>query len=141
MTDTAAEPANGSVATCACGALRVHTTGQPERVNACTCFACQKRSGSCFSYTAFFPDAAVEIRGGFRSWRGPRDPGRWHEASFCPDCGVTVFVRLEALPGLTGVSVGCFSDPAFQRPDRFYWISNRHHWLVNPHEVPTAETQ
>lgn len=141
MNERVAEPANVSLAGCACGALRVNATGRPQFVNACACFACQKRTGSCFSYTAFYLDTAVEIEGDFRSWRGPRDPGRWHEASFCPVCGVTVFARLEALPGLTGVSVGCFNDPAFAQPDRFYWISRRHHWLLKPDDVPTAETQ
>ena len=45
------------VAACACGALWVTTIGTPAIVNACACLDCQRRCGSAFIYTAFFPDA------------------------------------------------------------------------------------
>ena len=57
------------VAACACGALRVTTIGTPAIVNACACLDCQRRCGSAFTYTAFFPDAQVQIEGEFRSFR------------------------------------------------------------------------
>src|ERR1043166_2407626 len=110
MTDT--QPSKGA-ATCSCGALRVTATGQATVVNACSCLNCQRRSGSAFTYTAFFPDGDVRIDGEFRSFREMRSAGRWHESSFCPVCGVCVVSRLEVFPGLTGVPVGCFADPAF----------------------------
>jgi len=128
-------------ATCACGALRVTTTGRPEIVNACSCFDCQRRTGSAFSYGAFFPGAAVKIEGTARSWRHARASGRSYEAFFCPECGVTVYSRLEALPGLTCVVVGCFADPTFEPPQGFYWTSRRHHWLAPPEGIPSHETQ
>jgi hypothetical protein len=129
------------IASCACRALRVSATGQPRIVNACACLACQNRTGSAFSYTAFFPDTAVEIPRGFRSWRAVRDAGRWHEVFFCPECGVTVFSRLEVFPDLIGISIGCFGDPAFERPHGYYWASQRHHWVLLPDGVPISETQ
>lgn len=128
-------------AACACGALRISTTGQPTIVNACACLDCQRRTGSSFSYSAFFADAAVSIEGGFRSWAEKRAAGRQYEAFFCSECGVTVFTRLEALPGLTGVAVGCFADPAFEQPHGFYWVSRHHHWLPLPEDVPILQTQ
>jgi hypothetical protein len=42
---------------------------------------------------------------------------------------------------LTGVAVGCFADPAFQRPHGFYWVSRRHHWLLLPEGVSIQQTQ
>lgn len=100
-----------------------------------------RRTGSAFTYTAFFFDAAVKIEGEFRFWAEKRDAGRQYEAFFCSACGVTVFTRLEALPGLTGVAVGCLADPAFERPQGFYWVSRRHHWLALPEGVPIHQTQ
>ena len=128
-------------AACACGALRISATGQPKIVNACSCLDCQRRTGGSFSYTAFFPDTAIRIQGGFRSWAEKRAAGRQYEAFFCSECGVTVFTRLEALPGSTGVAVGCFADPGFQRPHGFYWVSRRHHWLPLPEGVSIQQTQ
>lgn len=128
-------------AVCACGALRVTTIGAPVMVNACACLDCQRRSGSAFTYTAFFPEAQVLIEGEFRSFREMRSAGRWHEASFCAGCGITVMSRLEVLPGVLGVSVGCFADPGFEPPHGFYWARRRHAWLPTPIGVETYDTQ
>jgi hypothetical protein len=128
-------------AVCACGVLRVTTTGPPAIVNACACLDCQRRSGSAFTYTAFFPDAQVQIEGEYRSFRGTRAAGRWHEASFCSACGVSLVSRLEVLPGMTGVAVGCFADPTFEPPHGFYWATRRHAWLPAPIGVAMHDTQ
>ena len=129
------------VAACACGALRVTTVGPPAVVNACACLDCQRRSGSAFTYTAFFPDARVQIESELRSFRETRAAGRWHEASFCVACGVSVVSRLEVFPDLVGVSVGCFRDPGFEPPGGFYWACRRHAWLPAPAGVEVLETQ
>jgi hypothetical protein len=122
-------------ASCACGALRVRARGTPQVVNVCSCFECQKRSGSSFSYTAFFPNDSIRIEGGTRSYRATRSAGRWHEVCFCVTCGVAVISRLEVLPHLIGVAVGCFTDPGFDAPHTFYWAARRHHWLSAPSGV------
>src|SRR5262245_42239784 len=129
------------VATCACGTFRVTTTGPPIITNVCACLDCQRRSGSAFTYTAFFPDAEVHTEGEVRYFRETRSAGRWHESSFCVVCGVSVLSRLEVLPGMTGVSVGCFADPAFDPPRGFYWASRRHAWLPLPTAVEVLQTQ
>jgi hypothetical protein len=128
-------------ASCACGALRVTARGTPEVVNACSCFNCQKRSGSSFTYTAFFLSDAIKVEGETGSYRERRATGRWHEVSFCVTCGVAVISRLEVFPHLTGVAVGCFSDPGFDAPHGFYWAARRHHWLPAPERVKVVEEQ
>ena len=129
-------------ATCLCGALRVTVREPPARIHACCCLRCQRLSGSAFSYTAFFVDEAiVSIEGAHRTWREVRDSGRWYENRFCPNCGSTVLSRLEAVPGYTGVSVGCFADPGFAAPKTFYWAAHRHHWLALPSGVSVVDTQ
>ena len=129
-------------ARCSCGGLSVTLAGGPVRINACTCLNCQRRSGSAFTYTAFFPEGAVvAISGEYRVWREIRDAGRWHDSMFCPVCGVAVFSRLEAIPDTIGIAVGCFSDPGFAAPEQFYWTTRRPHWLVLPEDLPTLERQ
>jgi hypothetical protein len=129
-------------ATCGCGSLSVTLDGEPASVHACTCTACQKDSGSAFTYTSFFPESAVvAIEGERRDWRRIASSGRWIESSFCPKCGATVFRHWEALPGIFGVPVGCFADPAFERPAKLYFSSQRHEWLSFPKEVEAIETQ
>jgi len=126
-TPTATYPRTAS---CACGALTATVTEPPRNVHACSCAMCQHKTGSAFSYNSFFADAAVRISGEHRAWRGPSDSGRWNEVHFCPTCGSTVFSKLEALPGLTAVSSGCFADPTFAKPKRLWWASQRAQWLA-----------
>jgi hypothetical protein len=128
-------------AACACGSITVTVTAEPLMVHACSCLDCQRRSGSAFSYSAFFPQSAVTIGGDPTQWRRSSEAGRWNEASFCPTCGVTVFTRLEALPDLVCVPVGCFTEPHFPGPAKFYWSSKRHHWLDLPAGTERIETQ
>ena len=128
-------------AACACGAFRVTTVDPAVIVNACACLACQRRCGSAFTYTAFFPDARVRIEGEHRSFRELRASGRWHEASFCVACGVSLLSRLEVFPGMVGVSLACFADPTFEPPGGFYWASERHAWLPAPIGVAMHGTQ
>jgi hypothetical protein len=138
MSDTA----YSKTAACACGGLKVTVSAPPKFTHACSCLECQRRSGSAFSYTAFFDEAAVRAEGPSRNWRSTSsDAGRWSEAHFCPNCGVTTFTRLEALPNMICVPVGCFTDPSFAAPGRLYWSSRRHHWLDLPAGIEPVDTQ
>lgn len=118
-------------ASCACGEVTITAAGEPERIHACACFRCQTRSGSAFSYTAFFPQDAVTIRGEVKMWQ---------TKGFCPACGCHILNNPVTLPHLTGVPVGAFRDPDFARPDRFYWTRNKHDWIKLPQDLPTIET-
>ena len=80
-------------ASCACGALTVTVTAPPRKVHVCSCANCQRKTGSAFSYNAFFADDAVAVAGEHRAWRGASDAGRWNEVHFCPTCGVAPFGR------------------------------------------------
>ena len=79
-------------AACACGQLRIRTTGAPSIVSSCHCLECQRRTGSLFGAAAFFPRAGIVATEGERStWRRQADSGAWLAFHFCPKCGSTVF--------------------------------------------------
>jgi hypothetical protein len=126
----AQHPGYPKTAACACGALSVTMAAPPVTIHACSCLDCQRRSGSAFTYTAFFAEAGVSVTGEHRSWRRSSEAGRFHESNFCPTCGNAVFYRLEVLPGMMGVPVGNFADPAFGKPAALYWTVHRHSWMT-----------
>ena len=128
-------------ASCTCGGLTATVVAPPQMTHACSCLDCQRGTGSAFSYSAFFAEDAVRSSGEARRYRRPSDAGRWQETNFCPVCGVCVLTRLEALPGLVGVSVGCFADPTFEKPQKLYWTVSRHHWLDTLSGVEPVDTQ
>lgn len=128
-------------ARCACGGLTAEATGEPTGAYLCSCHECQRRSGSAFSYAGTWPERAVTISGERKSFRQTRESGRWNEMVFCPACGVTVYWRVEALPGTIGIPAGCFADADFPPPQRLYWAAQRPHWLSPPAGVEVIETQ
>jgi hypothetical protein len=135
------ETDNTRAARCGCGALTATVTGDPATVYVCSCLACQRKSGSSFTYAALFPSAAVTIAGERKTWRRMGDSGRWIENIFCPICGITVGFLSEGMPGMTGVSAGCFADPGFATPATLYWASRRHAWIGLPPGLDAQDTQ
>jgi hypothetical protein len=117
-------------AACSCRKVVLVCAGEPRRVYACACSECQRCTGTAFSYRAIYPDAAVVHQAGkTRSWRRIGQSGGWLEQHFCVDCGSVIFMRAEALKEAISVSVGCFEDPDFARPQKLHWASRRHRWL------------
>jgi len=137
MTKDAAE----RTARCNCGGLAVTVRGEPTDVYGCSCAACQRDTGSVFSYAALYPETAVTVAGEPTVWRRHGEAGRWIDNAFCPVCGGTVFFRMEAFPDIVGVSVGCFADPEFAPPARLFWASACHNWVALPAEVELIATQ
>jgi hypothetical protein len=132
---------NERTASCNCGGLSATVSGEPADVYACCCAACQRDTGSAFTYAALYPATAVAVNGEHKVWRRHGEAGRWIDNAFCPTCGGTVFFRMEAFPDTVGISVGCFADPGFARPDTVFWASRRHHWLTLPDGAEAMETQ
>jgi hypothetical protein len=136
------EPATyPKTAACGCGALTLTVSSPPQFVHACACVDCQRGTGSAFSYGAFFSEPETKAAGATTSWRRSSESGRWQDRFFCPTCGVTVFSRLEALPGIVCVSAGCFSAADFPAPGTLYWTSKSHRWLELPDGIKRHETQ
>jgi hypothetical protein len=98
----------------------------------CHCLACQRRTGSAFGAQAWFPSERVRMSGSAREYTRIADDGEPRIFSFCPDCGATVQVRIDAAPGRIAVPVGAFADPAFPPPRISVWESRRHAWAALP---------
>lgn len=120
-------------ASCACGKLRVTVEGEPDRVLACNCRECQRRTGSVFGVAAYFARSqVVETKGEARIFARTTDQGLRFETSFCPDCGTSISWRSSALPDHVAVAVGCFADPGFPAPGLVAWTSEKHRWVRFP---------
>jgi hypothetical protein len=120
------------VAACSCGKLTVATRGEPVRISMCHCLACQRRTGSVFGAQARFPAAAVSITGASTEYVRVGDSGGVARFHFCPECGATVFYRLDAVADHVAVPVGAFADPAFPPPRVSVYEARRHPWVHVP---------
>ena len=126
-------------AACACGALTATCRGEPARISICHCLECKRRTGSAFSYNATYPEEQVTVEGDFRSFRRGSDDGYWGEHQFCPNCGVSVFYRIERRPGMISIPVGGFADPAFPDPTVSVYFERQHRWLRVHTDPPIEE--
>jgi hypothetical protein len=123
-------------AQCGCGRLTVVAPGPSPAVVACHCLACQRRTGSVQGVVAYYPQAALTIAGEATRFVRPAHSGADFESFFCPTCGSTVYMRAGKHPGLVGVAVGAFGDPAYPPPVRSVWEDTRHGWTGTPDGIP-----
>ena len=120
-------------ASCCCGDLSMTVSGEPERVIACHCGYCQRRTGNVFQVSCwYFGDQIVSRTGEGQVYRGPDNMGT--DYTFCQRCGSTVYWELSALRDIVdvplyGIAVGCFEDADFPAPGLELWTSKRHHWI------------
>jgi hypothetical protein len=119
-------------AACSCGQLQVVADGEPIRISMCHCLACQRRTGSAFGIQARFPAERVRIEGGSTAYVRISDEGEARTFHFCPECGATVYYRLESVPDAIAVPVGAFAAPEFPPPTISVYESRRHPWTTPP---------
>jgi hypothetical protein len=129
-------------AVCSCGQLSVTVSGDPEMHGICSCFECQKASGSAFSYAGYWPNSAVrKISGRSTVWRRSSDAGRWSDTYFCPVCGSAVYSYAEFAPDAINIAIGNFADPHFPPPKYAAWNRTKHDWVPIPQSSEAWDTQ
>jgi glutathione-dependent formaldehyde-activating enzyme len=64
------------IAHCCCGSLRAEATGEPAFVAACHCMECQRRTGSPFGVSTYFPKEQVCTEGPSKVYVRGSDAGR-----------------------------------------------------------------
>lgn len=117
----------------------VRTRGEPVRISICHCLACQRRTGSVFGVQARFPEEAVTIEGESREYARTGDEGTTARFHFCPECGATVFYRMDAVPGFVAVLVGAFADPGFPAPKVSVYGDRKHSWVRLPEHIESID--
>jgi hypothetical protein len=88
-----------------------------------------------FGAQARFVEEDVRIEGRHTDYTRISDDGEARTSSFCPECGATVFFKLDSAPGFIAVPVGAFADPGFPPPRRSIYESRMHSWVVMPDTI------
>ncbi|MEW9571541.1 GFA family protein [Rhodanobacter sp. Si-c] len=131
---SAANSPTSRLASCSCGQLQAHVSGEPVRVSVCHCLACQRRTGSVFGAQARFPRAAVIVVGTSAEYVRVGDEGTRTTFRFCPTCGATVFYTGDDA-GSIAIPVGAFADPSFPAPTVSVYEERMHSWVRMPNEM------
>ncbi len=122
------------IARCCCGASSIEVSGEPALNALCHCSSCQKRTGSAFGWSAYFPDAqVVKKTGELKVYAKSGDTG--YERHYCANCGTTLLWKSFALlPDHTGIAGGCFADDPLPPPNLSVNESGRCAWVGLPEE-------
>lgn len=123
------------IALCCCGSLRAEAIGEPALVAVCHCLECQRRTGSSFGVSAYFPRQQVRTAGTSKLYVRGSDSGRKIEAHFCRNCGSTVFWYAEFAADLIGIAIGAFADPSMPWPTLSVSETTRHSWVTLGHQL------
>lgn len=139
------------IAECACGRLKVRVSGNPDRVLACHCEFCLKRTGGVYPVAAWFDhEQLLDVSGASSVYNGLEIDGvggaggQGTSYHFCPICGSTVYWTFDTIPDslpaewadvmarVFAVAVGNFGDPDFPPPETHLYPDLRPGWLI-PH--------
>lgn len=126
---------------CVCGAVRYRVKADPQVGLVCHCTWCQKRTGSAFSFSAYFRDEDVEFLGGKLSKYEHRsdETGRRLRTEFCAACGTPVTHTTELRPGWRAISAGTMDDPDSFSIARHIWARSARPWVAIPDGVEVYE--
>ena len=117
-------------AECSCGQLSATCSEEPVRIAVCHRLACKRKTGSAFGFGAWFREGDVVIKGRATEFVRVGDDGGHVTSSFCPNCGNTVFWKIDTIPGVIAVSAGAFADLTFPSPTvSVYHESRRFPWV------------
>ena len=72
------------IAHCCCGLLRAEATGEPPFVGACHCMECQRRTGSPFGVSTYFPKEQVRTEGPSKVYVRGSELGATDRTPFLP---------------------------------------------------------
>jgi hypothetical protein len=113
-------------ARCCCGACSIEVAGAPLVNAICHCDNCKRRTGSAFGWSTYFADDQVVGRSGALHCYdlGGGRQQRW----FCATCGTTLYWKVAARSGQTGIAGGCFDGPV-PPPSRSVVNEGRPAWL------------
>jgi len=103
-------------ARCACKAAAITVEGEPQMNGICHCRNCQRRSGSAFGWSTYFPDSQIlSVEGDLAAYDLKIEPPQTRH--FCRICGTTLYWKSGFMPESTGIAGGCFCgdlpDPTF----------------------------
>lgn len=117
------------LASCSCGQLSLISDGEPTKISACHCRACQSRTGSAFGVAVFYKKTDVEASGVSTSYTRVGDSGKSIEFRFCPKCGSTLFWMPEFREDLVAIALGCFREPQSLLPSQSVYEESRLTWV------------
>lgn len=126
---------------CLCGAVTYSARGRLDRVYACHCHECQKRSGSAFAILLPVPIASFCVTGETVSVDQEEANGVVAQLHLCGRCMTRLYTINPIWTDLVILRAGTLADTEDIRPAFHIWTGSRQPWFALPADVPHFATQ
>jgi hypothetical protein len=113
---------------CLCGAVRYHSTEDPQVAGHCHCVDCRKSSGSGHCTHLAIPDTAFTLAGDVKLYAHPADSGNIVNRAFCPNCGCALYSTNTGMPGMVFPRASSLDDPEIAKPQMIVYSSRAPSW-------------
>jgi hypothetical protein len=127
---------------CLCGEIRYVVEAPVERLAACYCTDCQKRTSAAGSINAVVPASAFRIvQGQTKVFTKTADSGNALHRHFCGTCGSWIYNPLGSDPNTIVLKAGTFDRHDGMTIGLNLWTRSRPEWAPLDESLPTRETQ
>lgn len=126
---------------CLCGAIRYRVRGKPQRVTACHCTFCQRRTGGALSIHVWFDEKDITLLGNEPATYEQRsDESNYYlRLHFCSRCATTVMLTLEKRPNFRLITGGTLDNPKGVEVDFHVWRRSAQPWVHLPSDATAFE--
>jgi hypothetical protein len=114
---------------CVCGKVSYSASADPIFSGVCHCKTCQRASGGAFGAVVAVPEPSLTVNGSTKQFDGIADSGKATHRRFCPDCGSTVTMTAEVMPGIVMLTVGSLDDSTWFTPTMELYCQSAHPWV------------
>ncbi|KAJ5287245.1 hypothetical protein N7478_002931 [Penicillium angulare] len=114
---------------CACHYIRYTSTSTPTRLVNCHCTTCRKQAGAPYQAFVHFPIGAIKWEVEPTTWKSSETASR----TFCPKCGSTMSMVLDAEPHQIGIVAGTVDDASqIPEPSDHIFLEEKVPWYGLP---------
>ena len=101
---------------CVCGKVSYESAAEPIFTGICHCKTCQRATGSAFGSVLAVPEPSLKLTGTVKTYDGVGDSGKATHRAFCPDCGSSVTLSADIMPGVVMIPIGTLDDTNWVKP-------------------------
>ncbi|KAI8680464.1 CENP-V/GFA domain-containing protein [Fusarium keratoplasticum] len=118
---------------CACGLLKYSFNSEPLVCALCHCNGCKRSSSSVYTHNLLVPAATFTTSGIAKIYGDKGQSGKNRSFHFCQECGTTLYIVSENIPGVVVVKAGTLDDLSLNeikyRPTVEIFCKEKYSWL------------
>ena len=114
---------------CRCGKVRYQAAAEPIFTGICHCKSCQKASGAPFAAVVAVPEPSLTLTGTTKQFDATGDSGQPVHRRFCPECGSSIAISADIMPGVVMLSAGTLDRTDWLKPTMQIYCDSAQPWV------------